>query len=132
MRDRSAIGLAGLVAALLSCGGAETEGYRFAAEPAGRGGAADDCVVCHSVERGGSLRSGPPLWGVVGADKARFEWFGYSLALARAEGTWTEADLDAYLTDPDGFLPGTSKTLIGIPDAEERAEVIAFLASLNE
>ena len=72
------------------------------------------------------------LRGIVGAEKARFEWFGYSQALARAGGTWSEADLDAYLTDPDAFLPGTSKTLIGIPDEAERAEVIAFLSSLRD
>ena len=89
-------------------------------------------MVCHSVVRGGTLRSAPPLWGIVGADKARFEWYGYSKALAEAGGTWTEAELDAYLTDPDAFLPGTSKTLIGIPDAQQRAQVIAYLASQRE
>jgi cytochrome c len=89
-------------------------------------------VVCHSVEANGPLRSAPPLWGIVGADKARFEWYGYSQALAVADGVWTEAELDEYLTDPDAFLPGTAKTLIGIPDEQQRADVIAYLASLNE
>ena len=121
-----------LLATLTGCRQMETEGYRFAAEPVGRGGAADGCVVCHSVEKNGTLRSAPPLWGIVGAEKARFAWFGYSQALARADGVWNEAELDAYLSDPDAFLVGTSKTLIGIPDDQERAEVIAFLATLTD
>lgn len=132
MKRRATISVCSLLAVLLGCDASETESYRFASVPAGRGGAADACVVCHSVEKGGSLRSAPPLWGIVGAEKARFEWFGYSSALAHAEGHWSEADLDAYLSDPDAFLPGTSKTLIGIPDEEERAEIITFLASLSE
>jgi cytochrome c len=118
--------------ALAGCAETDSDAYRYAAVPAGRGGVANECVVCHSIEKNGPLRSAPPLWGIVGAKKARFDWFGYSAALARAEGDWTEADLDAYLTDPDAFLPGTTKTLIGIPDDGERADLITFLASLNE
>lgn len=45
-------------------------------------------------------------------------------------GTWTEADLDAYLTKPRVFLPGTSMTYAGIEDAETRAEIIAYLRTL--
>jgi len=121
-----------LLLALLGCVEAGPEGDRYAAEPVGRGGPADGCVVCHSVEENGPLRSAPPLWGIVGADKARFEWYGYSQALARADGIWTEAELDEYLTDPDAFLPGTAKTLIGIPDEQERSDVIEYLAGRSQ
>jgi len=107
-------------------------GYRFPAEPAGLDSPAAGCVVCHSVERNGPLRVAPNLWGIVGDKKARFDWYGYSPALANAEGDWTEEDLDAYLTDPDRYLPGTSKTLIGIADPDERAELIAYLATLQD
>jgi cytochrome c len=89
--------------------------------------AADPGVVCHSVETGGPLRVGPPLHGIVGARKARTEWYGYSAALRKAEGNWTDADLDKFLTSPSKFLPGTSKTLSGIPDAKQRADIIAAL-----
>ena len=100
---------------------------RFEATPVGADGPLKQCVVCHSVESGGPLRVGPPLNGIVGARKARAEWYGYSLALKKAEGTWTEADLDKFLTSPSKFLPGTSKTIIGIPDAKQRADIIAAL-----
>jgi cytochrome c len=117
---------AALVAAVLfatfgGCREAGPAGTRYAAEPVGRGTALDECVVCHSVEKNGPFRSAPPLWGIVGAPKARTRWYGYSPALARKGGVWTREELDQYLADPDGFLPGTRKTLIGIPDPAKRA-----------
>jgi cytochrome c len=132
MKTKLAICACILMVVSVGCKEAGPAGYRYASEPVGRGGPADGCVVCHSLEKNGPLRSAPPLWGIVGADKARFEWYGYSQALAQADGTWTEAALNAYLTDPDAFLPGTAKTLIGLPDEEQRAGVIAYLASLKE
>ncbi len=101
--------------------------YRYVAMPVGADGALKDCVVCHSVERGGTLRAAPPLAGIVGAPKARAKWYAYSAALQKAGGTWTEADLDKFLTSPSAFLPGTSKTILGYADAKKRAEIIAAL-----
>jgi len=102
-------------------------GSKFEAIPVGADGPLKTCVVCHSVETGGPLRVAPPLHGIVGARKARADWYGYSPALRKAEGNWTEADLDKFLTSPSKFLPGTTKTLIGIPDPKERADIIAAL-----
>ncbi len=101
--------------------------YRAEARPVGADGPLKTCVVCHSVEEGGPLRVAPPLHGIVGAKKARADWYGYSPALRQAGGTWSEADLDKYLTAPSKFLPGTTKTIIGIKDDKERADIIAAL-----
>lgn len=101
--------------------------YKFKAVPVGADGPLRECVVCHSVEAGGPLRVGPPLHGIVGARKARTDWYAYSPPLRKAEGNWTEADLDKFLTAPSKFLPGTSKTIIGISDAKQRADIIAAL-----
>lgn len=96
-------------------------------QPWGRGTAADSCVVCHSLERGGPFRVAPNLYGIVGAEKARDrDWYGYSLALRQKGGTWTEDELDRYLANASAFAPGTTKT-IRITDAEERKQIIAFL-----
>ncbi len=105
----------------------EAGGYRYQARPVGADGPLKPCVVCHSIEKGGPLRVGPPLHGIVGARKARMGWYAYSAALRNAGGDWTEADLDKFLTAPSKFLPGTAKTLIGIPDPKERADIIAAL-----
>jgi cytochrome c len=105
--------------------------YRYEAAPVGADGALKDCVVCHSVERGGSLRAAPSLAGILGAPKARAKWYAYSAALQKAGGTWTEADLDKFLTSPSAFIPGTNKTILGYPDAKKRAEIIAALKQPN-
>ncbi len=102
---------------------------RYRPEPAGRGTAAEKCVVCHSVEANGPFRYAPNLYGIVGAEKGRDRaWYGYSPALLKKGGVWTEEDLDAYLADADKFAPGTTKT-IRVQDPEERREIIAFLRS---
>lgn len=101
--------------------------YKYKAQPVGADGPLKDCVVCHSIESGGPLRVAPPLHGIVGARKARYEWYAYSDALRKAGGTWTEADLDKFLTSPSKFLPGTTKTILGYADAKKRADIIAAL-----
>jgi cytochrome c len=107
------------------------ETTRFPPEPWGFGTPAEQCVVCHSLERGGPFRVAPNLWGIVNAEKARDRsWYAYSPALLRKGGVWTEQDLDAFLADADAYLPGTSKT-ISVRSAEERQEIIEFLVTLN-
>lgn len=108
------------------------ENHRYAIRPAGWDGPAGSCVVCHSLEKDGPLKVAPNLWGIVGAPKARAKGYGYSLALAQAGGVWTREDLDKYLTNPDALLPGTKKTIIGLPDPKERTEIIAYLATLKD
>lgn len=111
--------------------GPDNETFAFAAAPTGRGGPANDCVVCHSVDKNGPLRSAPSLWGIVGAPKARADWFSYSMALRKKGGVWTAADLDKYLANPSGFVPGTIKTLPPIKDAARRKQLIAYLKTLH-
>jgi cytochrome c len=105
---------------------------RYPAQPVGWNSPARQCVVCHSLEKGGLARVAPNLWGIVGAPKARAAGYGYSQALVRAGGVWTRQELDQYLTKPDRFLPGTSKSITGLPDTKERTEIIEFLATLKD
>lgn len=106
--------------------------YFYKARPVGADGPLKRCVVCHSIELDGPPRVAPPLYGIVGAPKARAAWYGYSVALKKAGGTWSETDLDAFLTSPSKFLPGTSKTLLGIRDPDERARIIAALKANSD
>ena len=94
--------------------------------PAGR------CVVCHSLEKGGVFRVAPNLWGIMGAPKARDQdWYAYSPALIEMSGNWTRDELDQFLADADGFLPGTRKS-ITVADPEERRQIIDFLETLSD
>ena len=106
---------------------AEADRYRFEARPVGADGALKRCVVCHSLEQGGTLRVAPPLYGIVGARKARASWYAYSAALRKAGGDWTEADLDKFLTAPSKFAPGTTMNVDGVADPKERADIVAAL-----
>lgn len=98
--------------------------------PSGQG-ALGPCSVCHRISAEGPERSAPPLVGIVDADKASSHWFGYSPALARATGTWSVDEIDAYLADPVAFLPGTTKTLSRVRDADERRRVVEALQQLT-
>ena len=83
------------------------------------------CKGCHGVS------IAPTLRGIVGRPVASVATFaGYSDALkAKSALTWTEANLDAFLTAPGTFAPGTLMTQT-IPDAQLRAALIAYLATL--
>ncbi|MBF0308380.1 MAG: c-type cytochrome [Magnetococcales bacterium] len=95
------------------------------------------CFACHTVEAGKN-KVGPSLLGVVGKPAGKAEGFKYSddtLAIS-AKVTWTEALIVEYLDDPNKFLAthsgnagAKSKMTFKLPDATERADVAAFLAS---
>jgi cytochrome c len=89
------------------------------------------CYACHSVVPGETGLPGPNLAGVVGRRVASEPGFAYSPALVALAGQggriWTEAALDAFLRAPEEVAPGTAMTLVGLRDAAERADVIAFL-----
>lgn len=104
----------------------------YSDRPWGYDSVASDCVVCHSLEKGGAFRVAPNLWNIVGAEKARDrDWYNYSPGLIRAGGTWTEKELDRFLEDSESFSPGSTKS-IRVTDAAKRAEIIAFLTELSD
>ena len=85
------------------------------------------CKVCHTFNKGGATLVGPDLYGVVGRKIASVEGFNYTPALKAHEGDWTFDKLDAWLTNPAAFAPGTMMAFPGIPDTKKRADVIAYL-----
>lgn len=88
------------------------------------------CRTCHSVVKGQN-RIGPSLAGVVGRKSASIAGFNYSPAMKRKGVTWTEANLNIYLTKPSAYVPGTRMAFAGIADAKRRADVIAYLKTLK-
>ncbi len=88
------------------------------------------CRACHSVVRGQN-RVGPSLAGVVGRRSASVAGFNYSPAMRKKGVTWTEANLNTYLTKPSAYVPGTRMAFPGIPDAKRRADLIAYLKTLK-
>ena len=90
------------------------------------------CKACHTADKGGAHRVGPNLWDVVGRAKAGAQGYRFSGVLAGLGGSWTFADLDAFLAKPRAFAPGTKMTFNGVRKAADRAAVIAYLRSLSD
>jgi len=79
----------------------------------------------------GTDGTGPHLNDVVDRAKAAVAGFGYSEAiLAMADQAWTPENLNAFLENPKGYMPGLKMSFAGLPKVEDRANVIAYLASV--
>lgn len=87
------------------------------------------CQSCHALD--GSDGVGPHLNDVVGRDIASVAGFGYSSALEGLEGDWTPEQLNAFLESPRNYAPGTAMSYNGMRNIEDRANLIAYLESLN-
>lgn len=88
------------------------------------------CAVCHTAEAGKN-KIGPSLFGVVGRKSGSIEGFNYSAAMKGANITWGPDTLDAYLADPKKTVPGNRMPYAGLKKADERQNVIAYLATLK-
>ena len=86
----------------------------------------EECRACHSVERGVN-DVGPDLHGVFGRRAGEPAEFRYSPALKRSGITWTPKTIDAYVADPQKAIPANRMPYSGIPDARDRADLIAYM-----
>lgn len=90
------------------------------------------CAICHQVGPNAKTLVGPELNSIVGRKTASVEGYAYSPGMKKLgeEGhTWTEEELDKWIADPKALLPDSPMSLAfqGIPDAAERANIIAYL-----
>ena len=92
---------------------------------------AKQCLTCHTFGEGQAAKVGPNLYDVVGRAKASESGFAYSEAMKGKGGSWTYEDLNAFLTSPKDFVPKTKMAFVGLRKPEDRANVIAYLHSLN-
>jgi cytochrome c len=87
------------------------------------------CVACHSVDVANG--AGPGLKGIIGRKAGSHAGFRFSRALKGTAYSWDEKSLDAYIANPQMAIPGTQMPYAGLADAKQRADLIAYLATLN-
>ncbi len=92
---------------------------------------AKQCQACHNVEEGQGPKIGPDLYNVVGRKIASAPGFNYSSALKSKNGTWDFNALNAWLTKPTAYAPGTAMTFAGLSNDKQRADVIVYLDTLS-
>jgi len=114
---RACIG--GLALALLLAGAASAEG-----DPAKGEQIYHRCQGCHSIDRN---RIGPMHKGLFGRPAGSVPGFDYSAAMKNSGIVWSATTLDLFLQGPRQMVPGTKMTFVGVPKAQDRADLIAYL-----
>ena len=84
------------------------------------------CRTCHVTDPGVN-RIGPSLAGIIGRAAGTVPAFAYSPANSGSGITWTKEKLFQYLENPQRVVPGTKMIFPGLPDAQRRADLIAYL-----
>jgi cytochrome c len=96
--------------------------------------AARKCQSCHNFAEGSGNKTGPVLWDTVGKTIATHDGFAYSAIFEEyreAGRAWTYEDLNQFLLAPRDYAPGTKMNFAGLKNEAERANVIAYMASLS-
>jgi cytochrome c len=81
------------------------------------------CASCHSLQFNSV---GPTHKNLIGRRAGTAPGYGYSPALKDSTVVWGEDTLSRWLADPEKFIPG-QRMFISIPDAKERADIVAYL-----
>jgi cytochrome c len=116
---------AALVMTLLLAGAARADG------DAARGEARfQDCAACHRLEAGAN-NVGPSLHGIFSRKAGELTDFRYSPAIKRSRIIWTPETLDKFISDPQAMVPANRMPYAGMPSADDRADLIAYLSKAS-
>jgi cytochrome c len=88
------------------------------------------CAACHAADQ--PARTGPDLRGVYRRKAGSVSGFRYSRALKTANIVWTDEKLHEFLAEPQAAIPGNAMPYPGLPDEQQRRDVIAYLKSLEQ
>ena len=87
------------------------------------------CAACHSADARNGV--GPGLKGIIGRKAGTAPGFHYSHAMKKFGKTWDASTLNAYLANPQAVVPGNVMPFSGLPDAAQRADLVAYLGTLK-
>ena len=86
------------------------------------------CTSCHTFNKGGANKIGPNLYGIINVKAGQNSTYSYSAAFRGLDRVWGYDELDAFITKPSRDVPGTKMSYAGLRDAEDRANLIRYLA----
>jgi cytochrome c len=90
------------------------------------------CRACHEIGPGAKNGVGPVLNGVVGRKAGTYPGYDYSEANRNSGIIWTPEELNRYLASPAKVVPHTKMLFPGLPNEQQRKNVIAFLEQLDQ
>jgi cytochrome c len=90
-----------------------------------------DCAACHNLDADAN-NVGPSLHGIFTRKAGEAADFRYSSAMKRSGITWTPDTLAKFITDPQAMVPGNRMPYAGVADANERADLIAYLQTATK
>lgn len=124
----------GEAAAETTAAPAESLGTMLAAADAAKGQTVfKACAACHDGSKGGPNKVGPNLWGIVGRNHGIHEGFAYSDAMAALKDKpWSYEALNEFLANPKAAVPGTKMAFGGVKKDADRANLLAYLATLSD
>jgi cytochrome c len=86
------------------------------------------CASCHTVTQGGANGIGPNLYGTLGEEIGHGKGgYAFSDALSGKGGKWDFESMNAWLTSPKAFAPGTKMSFAGLSKPEDRANILVYL-----
>jgi cytochrome c len=90
-----------------------------------------DCAPCHKLEAGAN-DVGPNLHGIFMRKAGELADFRYSPAMKRSGIVWTRETLEQYIADPQAFVPTNRMPYAGMANANDRADLIAYLQNVTK
>ena len=96
-------------------------------------GVSKKCTSCHSFDKGGKNGVGPNQWGLVGGHMAHKDDYSYSAAISgMKDKKWGFQELSEFLTNPKKYASGNKMAFAGVPNPQDRANLIAYLNTMSD
>ena len=90
------------------------------------------CAACHSLQPNQNM-TGPSLAGLWNRKAGSLASFPrYSDALKSSNIVWNDKTLDEWIEEPQHLVPGNDMPFQGIKNAQQRADLLAFLKKVTQ